>query len=67
MVKPTCSEVRVDSGMRPVMGTDALAWHRRRLAGGSFANTFGATQGPDGLMGGSIRFQGKGTQGMDER
>ena len=26
VVKPMCSEVRVDSGMRPVMGTDALAY-----------------------------------------
>lgn len=40
MAKPTCPEVRADSGMRPVMGTDALAWHRQRLAGGSFAKPF---------------------------
>ena len=49
MVKPTCPEVSADSGMRPVMGTDALAWHRQRLAGGSFAKLLEPPRGQTAL------------------
>lgn len=46
--------------MRPVMGTDALAWHRQRLAGGSFAENFGATHGLCRSVGGSFIIRRKG-------
>lgn len=69
MAKPICPEVRADSGMRPVMGTDALAWHRQHLAGGSFAKPFlEPPKGQTALWAAPFIYSGKErAQSMDER